>query len=150
MRSVPGAEFRFDWTINAAYRAIPFEDYYPGDDVVDIIGADVYDFWPGPAIAPTSPAQRWKAQHEQPGGLAELIRFGRAHRKPLSIPEWGLSAVGHKGGAGDNPYFVDRIAEVVRNNPTAYQSYFESTTDVGMLLTDAPRSLAAYRRHFGR
>ena len=51
---------------------------------------------------------------------------------------------------GDNPYFVDRMADVVRNNPTAYQSYFESTTDVGMLLTDAPRSLAAYRRHFAR
>ena len=79
----------------------------------------------------------------------QLIRFGRLHRKPLSIPEWGLSAVGHKGGAGDNPFFVHAIAWVVRHNVTAYHSYFESTTDVGMLLTDAPRSLAAYRRHFG-
>jgi hypothetical protein len=150
MRSVPGSSFRFDWTINAAYRAIPFNDYYPGNDVVDIIGADVYDFWPGPAVAPATPDLRWKAQYEQPGGLRDLIRFGRQHGKPLSIPEWGLSAVGHKGGVGDNPYFVDRMAEVVRNNPTAYQSYFESTTDVGMLLTDAPRSLAAYRRNFVR
>jgi Glycosyl hydrolase family 26 len=149
MRSVPGADFRFDWTINAAYRAIPFHDYYPGDGVVDIIGADVYDFWSAPGLAPTSPSLRWKAQYEQDGGLGDLIRFGRQHRKPLSIPEWGLSAIGHKGGAGDNPYFVDAIAAVVRNNVTAYQSYFESTTDVGMLLTDAPRSLAAYRRHFG-
>lgn len=149
MRSVPGANFRFDWTINAAYRAIPFDDYYPGNDVVDIIGADVYDFWPGPGPAPATPALRWRAQFEQPGGLGDLIRFGRLHRKPLSIPEWGLSAIGHKGGAGDNPYFVNAIAQVVRENVTAYQSYFESTTDVGMLLTDAPRSLAAYKRNFG-
>jgi hypothetical protein len=149
MRSVPGADFRFDWTINAAYRAIPFDDYYPGDDVVDIIGADVYDFWPGPGPAPATPELRWKAQYRQAGGLAELIRFGKLHRKPLSIPEWGLSAIGHKGGAGDNPYFVNAIATVVRDNMASYHSYFESTTDVGMLLTDAPRSLAAYRRHFG-
>ena len=149
MRSVPGAAFRFDWTINAGYRPIPLDQYYPGDDVVDIIGIDVYDFWPGPGIAPTNPVLRWIAQYNQPGGLGQLIRFGRMHRKPLSIPEWGLSAVGHKGGAGDNPFFVHAIAWVVRRNITAYHSYFESTTDVGMLLTDAPRSLAAYRQHFG-
>ncbi len=149
MRSVPGASFRFDWTINANYRPIPFTQYYPGNDVVDIVGADVYDFWAGPAAAPTSPSLRWKAQYDEDGGLGDLIQLGRRNGKPLSIPEWGLSAVGHKGGAGDNPYFVNAIAGVVRNNVTAYQSYFESTTDVGMLLTDAPRSLAAYRRQFG-
>ncbi len=55
MRSVPGASFRFDWTINAGYRPIPFNDYYPGNDVVDIIGMDVYDFWPGPAAGPADP-----------------------------------------------------------------------------------------------
>jgi hypothetical protein len=149
MRSVPGADFRFDWTINAGIRPIQFHEYYPGDDVVDIIGADVYDFWPGSRPAPANPAQRWREQFDQRGGLGDLIRFGRQHRKPLSIPEWGLSAVGHQGGAGDNPYFVNAIAQVVRDNVTAYQAYFESTTDVGMLLTDAPRSLAAYRRQFG-
>ena len=110
MRSVPGASFRFDWTINAGYRPIPFNQYYPGDDVVDIIGIDVYDFWPWSTPAPANPILRWKAQYQQPGGLGDLIRFGKQHRKPLSIPEWGLSAVGHKGGAGDNPMFVHFIA----------------------------------------
>jgi len=149
MRSVPGATFRFDWTINAGYRPIPFNQYFPGDDVVDIIGIDVYDFWPWATPAPAHPVLRWKAQYQQPGGFGALIRFGKLHRKPLSIPEWGLSAIGHKGGAGDNAPFVHSIAAIVRNNATAYHSYFQSTTDVGMLLTDAPRSLAAYRRHFG-
>ena len=149
MRSVPGANFRFDWTINAPYRAIPFDDYYPGDDVVDIIGADVYDFWAGPGPAPSSPIARWRAQYDQPGGLGALIEYSKQHGKPLSIPEWGISAVGSKGGDGDNPHFVDAIAEVVRTNATAYHSYFDSATDVNILLTDSPRSLNAYRRHFG-
>jgi hypothetical protein len=149
MRSVPGANFRFDWTINASYRAIPFNQYYPGNDVVDIVGADVYDFWAGPAVAPESPSARWAAQYDEAGGLGDLVRWGKVHGKPLSIPEWGLSAVGHKGGVGDNPYFVNAIAAVVKQNATAYQSYFESTTDVGMLLTDAPRSVTAYRQQFG-
>ena len=149
MRSVPGANFRFDWTINASYRAIPFGQYYPGNDVVDIVGADVYDFWAGPAAAPASPSARWTAQYNEDGGLGDLIKWGKVHGKPLSIPEWGLSAVGHKGGVGDNPYFVNAIAAVVRENATAYQSYFESPTVVGRLLTDAPRSVAAYRQQFG-
>ena len=31
MRSVPGAHFQFDWCVNAAYRDIPLDEYYPGE-----------------------------------------------------------------------------------------------------------------------
>ena len=150
MRSVPDAHFVFDWTVNAGTRPIPLDAYYPGDDVVDIVGVDVYDFWDELALgpAPTDPATRWAVRYAEPGGTGSVVAFAKAHDKPLSIPEWGLSAVGHKGGAGDNPLFVDEIARIVAHDDVAYQSYFQATTDVAMLLTDAPRSFAAYQQHF--
>jgi len=150
MDAVPGSDFLFDWTVNAGTRPIPLDAYYPGDDVVDIIGVDVYDFWDEPILgpAPVDPVARWAQRYVEPGGTGSVVAFAKAHDKPLSIPEWGLSAVGHKGGAGDNPMFVDEIAAIVADNDVSYQSYFQATTDVAMLLTDAPRSFAAYQEHF--
>lgn len=150
MRAVPGAHFLFDWTVNSAIRPIDPAAYYPGDDVVDIVGIDLYDFWDVPIYgpAPADPVERWQRRMREPSGMATMIHFATDHGKPLSIPEWGLSAVGRKGGIGDNPTFVRGIAGVVSLTDVTYQAYFESTTDVEMLLTDAPQSLAAYRRLF--
>ncbi len=150
MKSVRDSHFVFDWTVNAGTRPIPLDAYYPGDDVVDIVGVDVYDFWDEPLLgpAPADPVTRWGVRYDEPAGTGSVVAFAAAHDKPLSIPEWGLSAVGHKGGAGDNPTFIAGIAGIVSGHDVAYQSYFEATTDVGMLLTDAPRSLAAYRLQF--
>ena len=145
MRSVPGAHFQFDWTVNAGYRPIPFDSYYPGNDVVDIIGIDSYDFTVG---HPTTPDQRWANQYNQPGGMRALIAYARARHKPLSIPEWGLVSTADRGG-GDNPSYIDGIADVLRANHARYQSYFLSPNGgVGMTLTDAPRSFAEYQVRF--
>ena len=150
MRSVRGSHFRFDWTVNAGYQPIPFARYYPGDDVVDIVGIDAYDS----SVTHSrfaSAASRWEATLHQRSGLFELVAFGRMHHKPMSIPEWGLTAAGAPMyGAGDDPTYVDGIAAIVRDNPVVYQSYFLSPTGgVRMMIEQAPKSLAAYRRHFG-
>ena len=53
------------------------------------------------------------------------------------------------GGAGDNPRYIDGIADVVAKNHVLYQSYFFSTDGgVGMLLTGAPQSFAEYKVRF--
>jgi hypothetical protein len=148
MRAVPGAHFSFDWCVNAGTRPIPFASWYPGDGVVDVIGADVYDGLAANLQAST-PAERWKVLIAQPGGLSQLIAFARSHHKPLSIPEWGLVSSGSKGGGGDDTYFVNAIAGVVRDNVVAYQSYFDASSGGVMLLSEAQSSLAAYRSHFG-
>ena len=145
MQSVPGANFKFDFCVNAGYRAIPLSDYYPGNDVVDIIGIDAYDS----ASKLPAGAARWQALYDQPGGIHEVLDFAKAHGKPLSIPEWGIGPTGDKYlSAGDDPAYVDGIASVVRNNNVAYQSYFYSH-QWATQLANSPRSLAAYRAHFG-
>jgi glycosyl hydrolase family 26 len=143
MKSVPGAHFKFDWTINARVRPISLAKFYPGDDVVDIVGIDAYDVGVPPG------QNRWTTLYNSPDGIGDVVRFARAHGKPLSFPEWGI---GPQGGAqqagGDDPAYVNGIARVVRKNDTAYQAYFYSGAYQAQLKR-SPRSLAAYRRHFG-
>lgn len=142
MRSVPRAHFLFDWCINAYWRPIPLTEWYPGNDVVDIIGIDAYDSGVPAGMA------RWDRIYNQPDGIADVLRFASAHNKPLSIPEWGLAAPGADTlGGGDDPAYVDHIAEVVRHDRAAYQAYFFNLTSRTLLAENAA-SLAAYRRSF--
>src|SRR3954453_12962900 len=145
MRSVPGAHFKFDFCVNAGYRAIPLDKYYPGDDVVDIIGIDAYD---SASNLPAGDA-RWQAIYNQRSGIREVLDFAKAHGKPLSIPEWGIGPTGDSYlSAGDDPAYVNGIAWVVRNNRFAYQSYFYNHQWATQLAA-SPLSLAAYRAAFG-
>jgi len=143
MRSVPGAHFRFDWTVNAGWRPIPFRKFYPGSDVVDIVGIDAYD------SGVKSRTGRWRTVYGRRNGLRDAIRFARRHHKPLSIPEWGVGTPGLGSLAGgDDPSYVDGIAKVVRTKRVAYQSYFYAHEWADQFTTGT-RSLASYRRHFG-
>ncbi len=141
MRSVPRSSFRFDWCVNNGYRDIPFNDYYPGDKYVDIIGDDVYDLGSG------SGASAWPSILSQPGGLSDVIAFASAHDKPISIPEWG-EGLASDGQGGDDPAYIDGMANVIKENDVAYQSYFFAH-EWAAQLEDGPLSLAAYRQHFG-
>lgn len=144
MRSAPGAHFLFDWCINSYWRPVPMEEWYPGDDVVNIIGIDAYD-----SGVPVGDA-RWARIYNQPDGIRDVLTFARAHGKPVSIPEWGLEpAGGGTLGGGADPAYINAIADVVRMNRVAYQSYFYNH-DSAELLSSNPASLSAYRRDFGR
>jgi beta-mannanase len=144
MRSVPGAHFLFDWCINAYWRPIPLTEWYPGDDVVNIIGIDAYD-----SGVPVG-ENRWHRIYTQRDGIRDVLQFAKDHGKPVSIPEWGLAPADTDTlGGGDDPAYVNGIASVVRNNPVAYQSYFYNGHSA-IVLDQSPLSLAAYRRHFGQ
>ncbi len=142
MRSVPGANFSFDWCINAHVRPIPLGDFYPGDDVVDIVGIDAYDS--GVPIG----QPRWATIFGWADGIEDVLDFSRAHGKPLSIPEWGVAPADSNLSGGDDPAYVDGIAGVVRQNPVAYQAYFYRY-GYATQLAQGTASLEAYRRHFG-
>jgi hypothetical protein len=148
MKSVPGASFRFDRTINAWYRDIPHERYYPGDAAVDIIGIDFYDSGLSRRQGFANADDRWRMQFNLSNGPGELLAFAVRHHKPLSIPEWGLVKP-DKGGAGDNPTYIDNMAAFVRDNNVSYQSYWvNDQSDILPLSAAVPRSLAAYQAHF--
>lgn len=122
---------------------------YPGNDVVDLIGVDVYDWH---TTGARNMAEWRRAVRPRSGpGIADVAAFARARGKGFVVPEWGV-ANHSSGGHGDNPYFVRMmytffqqnrdilVAELYFNEPDPYISS-------GIWESDAnPRSAAAYRQ----
>jgi hypothetical protein len=140
MRSVPGAHFDFNWCIANGPRAIPFTDYYPGDDVVDSIGDDVYDSGLPPNV---NDDNRWRYVYDEPGGVQAIARFARKHNKPLTVPEWGLALRSEDGG-GSDPRFTRGFLAFLRRDHVRSESYFFAEGSRSALLSDRT-SLALYR-----
>ncbi|WP_315835972.1 hypothetical protein [Bradyrhizobium prioriisuperbiae] len=109
--------FTFDWCPGWGAQDMPADQAYPGDDVVDYIGLDVYDY-----VGGTSVQQRWIDNYlNAPFGLTWHKTFAAAHGKPISYPEWGV------GQAGDNPYFIQQMHAWLTDNAgqLAYACYFD-------------------------
>jgi hypothetical protein len=152
MRSVPGAGFAFDWTLcnglQNGHALTSFDSFYPGNDVVDIIGMDLYDVkWQNPGA---SPQNRWNYIMSRQMGFSSLAAYASAHGKPLSIPEWGLYRPGDSfAGGGDNTYFIQKMAELITETKPVYQSYFDLDWGGGVL-SDFPQGQSAYKQIFGQ
>jgi hypothetical protein len=126
MRSVPGAHFKFDWCTSWGQNATAPDSVYPGDDVVDIVGMDVYNRYY--AAADADPAHRWNTFLTASYGLDWLASFSLAHGKPLSVPEWGTGEwlVGDGGtGGGDDGLFVTNMINFMKSNGAAYSDYWD-------------------------
>ncbi len=162
MRSVPGADFTFIWNPDLGYEEFPAELAWPGVDVVDVIGLDVYDVsWSDGSYpyARADTAARTQAQivawdELQDGnhGLTFWTDFAAAQGVPLALPEWGLVDRHDGHGGGDNPYFVEQIRQWVDTHPVAFEIYFHAEGQLGEhRLSEAtfPAATATYRRLFG-
>ncbi|WP_131114536.1 hypothetical protein [Lichenihabitans psoromatis] len=133
--------FRFDWCPSWGAQDMAADLAYPGDDVVDTIGLDVYDY-----ADHKSPEARWTASVlEAPFGLTWQRDFAQRHGKDMSYAEWGV------GQAGDNPSFVQHMTDWFRQNQAhiAFAIYFDiaggawpSQIDDGTF----PRSQALFMR----
>ena len=146
MRSVPGADFRFDWSVVLGTTQFPLEQAYPGDAYVDVIAADLYDqSWYEEDWG--NPVGRWQRMLDQTHGLNWMRSFAAAHGKPMGFPEWGLSQRLDSRGGGDSPYFIERMHEWFVTNNVVYQVYqdFDSAADQRYALTTGIFPLAALR-----
>ncbi|MBN1998024.1 glycosidase [candidate division KSB1 bacterium] len=143
-KSVSG-RFRFDWCPNFGDTGMSPEEAYPGDDYVDIIGMDIYDetIW----CKIKDPVARWEFNLTEPYGLNWHRDFATAHNKPMSYPEWGVGG----NGSGDNPYFVEKMAQWCEENQVVYQTYWNSNAAYPGKLSDNqyPQTAAKYREVFG-
>ncbi len=130
MRSRPGANFTFCW--NPAMSAgtmqgksgwqAETQNWYPGDDYVDVIGLDSYDYEQYQVLT-AAPYTRVLSEQQHAfehlrtaqDGIESWVRFAKDRGKPLCFPEWGdclwLSGSGYYGG-NDDPYFIGRWHEI--------------------------------------
>jgi hypothetical protein len=151
MKLYTGQHFTYDWTtaIGFSGQCSSFDACYPGDDVTNSVGFDVYDLWYGQGV--TSADARWTHIMNTPGGLASHRAFATAHGKPESFPEWGLFQSGNVwGGGGDNPAFINNMAAWMRTGNVSFQSYFDiDWAGSGTLEGTFPSGAAAYKTQFG-
>jgi hypothetical protein len=151
MRAVPNQHFLFEWTPGIGQHAIAPDRAYPGDDVVDVIGMDIYNEWWSPQYA--APQARFAWLRDQPYGLAWLSAFAAAHRKPTAYSEWGSGTRPDGHGGGDDPYFITQMAAWFAATHPLYQSYWEVSDpgqyDDTLAQGRHPRAAAAFKAAFG-
>jgi hypothetical protein len=176
MRSVSGTEnLKFCWNPTLGDQDFPADEAWPGDDVVDYVGIDVYDEtwnpdtypWPKDTSAADIERRQKKAWDEwiyySPRGLKFWSEFAQKHGKPLAFPEWGLVNQGEGHGGMDNLYFLSQMHEFITApaNHVAFACYFDFNEakhrdaispnltggkDEG---TDFPKSSAQFKALFG-
>ncbi|WP_329340440.1 glycosyl hydrolase [Streptomyces sp. NBC_01352] len=136
MRAVPGQKFRFDFTPSRGRDAVPWTQCYPGDDTVDIIGMDSYDQPSG---------LTFDEQIKEPYGLQEHVDFAKAHKKPISYPEWGLFR------NGDNSEYMRRMLAWMDEHKPLYNTVTDYCPHGVWQCDDNPKSSEVYRSAlFGR
>ena len=136
MRAVPGAKFKFCWNPNGPSPTTYSPDQaYPGNAYVDYVGTDVYDnFWGTPFTSAAS----WVHQLNQQWGLDWLGAFAAEHNEPIAIPEWSDEYRTDGHGLGDDPDFIDKMADWFVTNQVAFANVFAYRL-VGHLPQQPPR-----------
>jgi hypothetical protein len=150
MRAVPNNRFRFDWNPTLGRAGIPADEAYPGDDVVDIIGLDVYNqSWTKPR---PSSQERWIELRQQPFGLDWHKSFAAAKGKPRSFPEWGTGRRPDGSGGEDDPLFISEMAQWIAATDVVYHGYWDYPDPgyYGLMSTGRfPRAAAMFHDRFG-
>jgi hypothetical protein len=134
--------FSIDWCSNILGTDTPAEQAYPGDDLVDLIGMDIYDKDPS---SRTDPEGAWNHYLVADHGLQWHHSFAAAHHKPMSYPEWGI------GREGDNPYFVQQMVAWIKNNHIAYNIYWNTNSSYPGMISNHQyvKSAEIFREQFG-
>jgi hypothetical protein len=138
MRAVTGQHMEFNWNPASGQTSSLADNEYPGDAYVDQVGMDMYDWiWKKGLYdtkASQTPAQRlaaqqatWQIKLNGDHGLQYWANFAKAHGKPMTLPEWGLSnRVADNNGGGDDPYFIQQVFNFVSipSNNVLFANYF--------------------------
>ena len=113
---------------------------YPGDDVVDVIGIDAYDWYPA------YDAGGWEEHRTKDQGWDFWADFARSRGKKFAVPEWGVMTGSPESG-GDNPTYIRSVLEWMGAHADlmAFDAYFEETQDYcRCALSQNPRAAAEY------
>ena len=161
MRSVAGQKFAFAWNPSIGAGQFPAEQAYPGDDYVDFIGVDNYDWSWAPGVYDTkatqTPAQRlaaqatvWSTILSGDHGLRFWSSFANTHGKKLGLPEWGLAnRFDDNYGGEDNPYFIEQMMKFAYDpaSNVEFAALFNVVSpDADHRLTSFPNALAAFQQ----
>ncbi len=93
------------WSPNdGTHTELGVAEMYPGDDVVDVIAPDSYDWTPAEWGADRVAAYIARGSAADPAGVESWRLFALEHGKPMGLPEWGLCR--RSGCGGDHPAYI--------------------------------------------
>jgi hypothetical protein len=155
MRSVPGANFTFEWNPSRGDNgAGNLAQYWPGNKYVNYVGLDMFDVeW---KTFPGQPAE-FQQMLTESYGLNWLAQFAGTHHKPMVIPELGLgwgkcsTSGGPESGSGavcggDDGVYVKKMSHWINTHnvfETTFWDYGSST------VTNKADTLTALRTAWG-
>ena len=128
LRSVTGQKFTIDWNMGRQGN-LPYSvaQLYPGNDVVDVVGVQLYDTCPPSPDEATWTKNQNATRNGVPAGAYTWLAFAKGKGKRLSVPEWGVggSYGGCKQPSFDNPFFIRKMHEFFKANAgsIAYEAY---------------------------
>lgn len=139
-----GPGLRIVWNVNEGRGAsLPDASLaYPGDDVVDVIGIDAYDWYPA------YDEKGWAEHRTKDQGWDYWAAFAQSRGKRFAVPEWGVMTASPASG-GDNPAYISSVLAWMAEHAQimAFDAYFEETEDYcRCALSQNPRAREAYLR----
>lgn len=142
MQSVSGANFTFCYSparnrIGVADECWPVDaPEWPSGETPPVIAPTFYDT--DGSIYPTSTSdvtqsqreQNWQEEKEK---LDMWQAFGDERGSPgMASPEWGVANDGYPNDSGgDNPYFIQKVAEYAEANEWVYLAYWNAASGSG-------------------
>lgn len=120
------SDFRFIFNPNEGAGQTGTEDatdFYPGDEYVDLIGIDAYDWWPAYTTDENIAYHR-----DRKFGWNWWLEFAKSRNKKFCVPEWGIAAANPNGG-GDNPKYINFVYSWLKENKEwiAMECYFHES-----------------------
>lgn len=127
---------RWVWCPNAsAFNDGEAQEFYPGDDFVDWICADGYNWAPGRA------GDEWESFKDIFGGF---YAWAALHGKPIMVGEFGVQ----ERNPGDKARWITEAREVIKTDFPLLRAivYFSSNADYDWRLTTSDSALGAFRQ----
>jgi hypothetical protein len=115
------------WTLNPQANR-NWRDYYPGDDVIDVMGWDVYNV-------------SGVKKYDDPAGLLDpVIALSKQIGKPWGIAELGTVRTTTDSDGTGRAHWIGDIASVLKRSNALWVDYFDVGGDVNndFALSDAP------------
>lgn len=119
-------------------------EFYPGDDYVDFIGIDAYDWWP----AYTS-AENIARHRDGEYGWNWWLNFAKSRNKKFVVPEWGVASANANSG-GDNAKYINFVYAWLLQNKDwiEFECYFQEADSYlksDLFLGNNPKASAEYK-----
>src|SRR4051812_13494314 len=130
------ANVTYAWTMTAwSFRSGQAASYYPGDDVVDVIASDGYNWYTCPGVSGP-----WRSFTNI---FAPFHTFGQQHGKPMIIAEWG----GREDPAapGRKATWIDEASTQLKQWPDIVGViYYDADKGCARWVDTSPASLASF------